>query len=69
MQTESPWCGFYIGNTVLGLFGYADDIILIYPTMRVLKIMLGIAQCYSDSFDIKFTIGKREVVNYDKEGW
>ena len=66
IKLRSSGVGCYIGNTFLGAFGYADDIILICPTVRALKVMLSIAQNYSNSFDIKFNISKSLLVAYNK---
>ena len=68
IKLRSSGVGCYIGNTFLGAFGYADDIILICPTIRALKVMLSIAQNYTDSFDIKFNISKSLLVAYNKHG-
>ena len=66
IKLRSFCAGCYIGNTFLGAFGSADDSILICSTVPALKIMLSIAQNYSDSFNIKFNISKSLLDAYNK---
>ncbi len=66
IKLRSSGVGGYIGNTFSGAFVYAGDIIFICSTVRALKVMLIIAQNYSDSFDIKFNISKSLLVAYNK---
>ena len=39
--------GCYIGNVFVGTLAYADDIVLLAPTARVMGLMLGICDHYA----------------------
>ncbi len=67
-RLKASGMGCYIGNTFLGSFGYADDIILLCPTLHSLRVMLKVAQSFSDDYDINFNIAKSELVVYGKKG-
>ena len=67
-RLKASGMGGYIGNTFLGSVGYADDIILLCPTLHSLRVMLKVAQSFSDAYDINFNIAKSELVVYGKKG-
>ncbi len=67
-RLKASGMGGYIGNTFLGSVGYADDIILLCPTLHSLRVMLKVAQSFSDACDINFNIVKSELVVYGKKG-
>ena len=50
--------GCYIGSYYCGIFGYADDIILICPTITGLEHMIKMYEVYSDKHCINFN-GKK----------
>ncbi len=48
-----------MGNHLVGVIAYADDIILVYPTTKSLDILTGICEVYADTFSIPF--GKKSI--------
>ena len=57
-QLEVCKVGCHIRNIFLGALGYADDIILLSPTLCSLHKMLSIANSFSNDYDIIFNIKK-----------
>jgi hypothetical protein len=50
--------GCHIGHIFMGAFAYADDVILLSPTLGALKKMLKVCNAYSVEFKIKFNEAK-----------
>ena len=50
--------GCIVGNYYCGAFGYADDIILLCPTITGLEHMIKICELYADKHSISFN-GKK----------
>ncbi len=57
--------GCYIGNTFVGAFAYADDIVILAPAKSALNRMLKIADKFSVAYDIKFNPTKSELLVYE----
>ena len=56
--------GCHIGFEFVGAFGYADDLNLLAPTLRALRIMIKICESYADEFSIKFNGSKSKLIEY-----
>ena len=69
-QLQSCGLGCYIGQTFMGAFAYADDIILLSPTKQSMHGMLKLANMFSKQYNIKFGVGTKKdelywlVLNY-----
>ena len=50
--------GCFIGLNFVGALAYADDIVLIAPTVSAMRKMLAICDAYATEFDIKFNAQK-----------
>lgn len=50
--------GCHIGHQFLGALGYADDIILLYPSVAGLKKMIKICEDYAEEHKILFNGSK-----------
>ena len=70
--SELKHCGFgcYIGDLFSGAFGYADDIVLLAPTIYALNKLYDICNKYGNSHNIKFNPQKSKLLafNSDIEG-
>ena len=55
--------GCYIGNTFCGALGYADDIILLTPTVSSLKCFLDICSTYGKEYNVIFNPDKTKLIN------
>ena len=51
--------GCYIGHNFVGALGYADDIILLCPSVKGLKNMISMCEEYAESHDILFNGEKK----------
>ena len=58
LELKNSGVGCYIGNYYCGAYGYADDIILLCPSITGLENMIRICEVYSDKHFINFN-GKK----------
>ena len=54
--------GCYIGTHFVGAFAYADDVIILAPTLHALKKMLDVASLYSVEYMITFNATKSKLL-------
>ena len=59
---ERKGIGCYIGSNYCGAIGYADDLILICPSLQGTKEMLLICEEYANSHNIKFNAAKSQLI-------
>jgi hypothetical protein len=59
---ETKGVGCYIGANYCGAFGYADDIILLCPSIQGTKEMLETCQDYATNHNILFNVNKSQVI-------
>ena len=52
----------FIGHHFVGVFGYADDIILICPSVAGIKKMIKICEDYANEHSIKFNGNKSKYI-------
>ena len=55
-----------VGNNYVGVFGYADDLTLINPTLTELKSMLAICENYADEYKILLNASKSQLLHFTK---
>lgn len=58
--------GCYIGNTFHGAFGYADDIILLSPSIHSLDALLNICSEYALEYNVLFNSSKSKLIVYNQ---
>ena len=58
--------GCKIGNKFLGVFGYADDLTLLCPTLSGLREMLNICEDYAKDYNILFNASKSKLMYFGK---
>ena len=56
--------GCKIGTTYLGVFGYADDLTLLCPSISGLKEMLKICEDYASDYNIIFNAKKSKLMHF-----
>ena len=54
--------GCYYGNLYVGSLVYADDTVLLSPTLGSLKEMLNVCEQYSTDFNIIFNASKTKLI-------
>ena len=57
--------GCHIGGVFAGAFGYADDIVLLAPSLDALRHMIGICEDYAQEFHILFNPSKSKLMYYN----
>ena len=60
--------GCHIGNLYVGSLAYADDLVLLCPTIHALNVMLRICESYACEFDISFNASKSKLITYNNTG-
>ena len=50
--------GCYIGHVFVGAFAYADDIVLLAPTARVMRKLLSLCDEFASRFNVLFNAKK-----------
>jgi hypothetical protein len=66
-KLKSIGIGCHIGQTFLGSFGYADDLILLCPSLSGLKKMIQVCEEYAESYDILFNGKKSKLLIFNKK--
>ena len=56
--------GCHIGQSYMGSFAYADDIVLLSPTITSLNSQLKVCESYSNEFNIHFNAEKSKLLVY-----
>ena len=54
--------GCYVGTQFCGAFGYADDVVLMAPTVYSLKYMLAICANYAKEYNVLFNSNKSKLI-------
>jgi len=60
--------GCFIGNKYCGSFGYADDVILLCPTLMSIRKLLNICESFAIEFDVLFNPTKSKLLVYNYSG-
>ena len=58
--------GCYIGKVPANIFIYADDIVLLSPTVSSIKFMIELCQTYSNEYFLKFNGEKSKIIPFTK---
>ena len=56
--------GSHIGDLFMGALSYADDVVIIAPTVCSLKSMLRICDDFGKEFHVKFNSNKYQFLHY-----
>ena len=61
--------GCHIGDTFMGTVSYADDVVILAPSLTSLKQMLNICDKFSDNYNVLFNVDKYQLLHCtnDKE--
>ena len=59
--------GCYVNSMFCGSFAYADDIVLLAPTVTSLTSMVKICEQYSTKYDILFNSSKSKLITFSKK--
>ena len=62
IQLSKTGYGCHIGKKYMGSFAYADDIVLLAPTVASLQAQLVVCEQFSKDFNIKFNASKSKLL-------
>ena len=65
MRLRESGVGCHIDGLFAGAFGYADDIVLLAPSLDALRHMIGICEDYAQEFHILFNPSKSKLMYYN----
>ena len=54
--------GCYIGKTFAGSLSYADDVLILSPSIKGMKTLLDICEQFSEQYDILFNASKSKLI-------
>ena len=57
---QAKGVGCYVGGTWVNLLSYADDMVLLAPTVRALQTLLEVCRAYAGPHDIAYNTTKTE---------
>ena len=55
--------GYYIGHVFVGSLAYADDIVLLAPTARAMRILLSLCDEFVSEFNVLFNANKSKCLH------
>ena len=55
-------CGCRVGSVYCGAMGYADDVVLLSPSLYSLRKQLETCSVYADEFNVQFNAGKSKLI-------
>jgi hypothetical protein len=61
-KMKASHLGCHIGDVCCGIIGYADDILLLAPTVKSLESMIRVCEEYASDYDIKFNGNKSQLM-------
>ena len=68
IRLKKSMMGCHIGNVFCGALSYADDIILLAPTLASLKYMLSICEKFASDYDVVFNTSKSKSLVFPDSG-
>ena len=66
-QLEHSSLGCHVGASYAGVFGYADDIALVAPSLQSLRKMIGLCEQYAKTHSIIFHTIKSKLLCYNAD--
>ena len=63
-RLSNSHCGCFIGNQFHGAYGYADDVILLAPSLYSLRRLLNICSTYAHEFNVLFNSSKSKLITF-----
>ena len=64
IELNNSRVGCYIGNQAVNALSYADDLVLVSPTLQSMKVLLDIAIDYGNEFSVNFNPDKSFIMFY-----
>lgn len=64
-RLKDSHCGCHIGHVYCGAFGYADDLILLSPSVSGMDKLLKICEEFSEEYQIKFNASKSKHILFN----
>ena len=62
IRLKNSGIGCHIGNTFIAALAYADDVTLVCPTMKSLRMLVRICEFYADEYQVVFNGRKSKLL-------
>jgi hypothetical protein len=69
IELKKAGVGCYIGNWFVAALGYADDVVLLAPTARAMRTMLGVCDKFASEFNVLFNANKSKCITFKKQSY
>ena len=66
-KLENAGIGCWLGNSYFGAIGYADDLMILSPTVGGLKKMLNICEKFGDEYGVQYNATKTVCLLYSRQ--
>jgi hypothetical protein len=66
-EIERLEIGCNVGSKFCGIMAYADDVMLLAPTLYALKKMISVCESYANNFNIKFNGRKSQLIVFGQD--
>ena len=67
LKKAGVWC--FIGNWFVAALGYSDDVVLLAPTARAMRTMLGVGDKFASEFNVIFDAKKSKCITLNKQNY
>ena len=64
LRLKQAGLGCHFGNTFVGTIAYADDVVILAPTVNALKSMLNICDDFGRDYQVLFNSNKYQLLHY-----
>ncbi len=62
LRLKKSGIGCHIGNVFVAVLAYADDVTLICPTLKSLKMIIKICEDYASKYNVAFNGNKSKLM-------
>ena len=67
VKLQATGFGCHIGNKFVGAAGYADDIVLLAPTITSMSKLLNVCESFSEEYDVLFNSTKSRLICFSQQ--
>jgi hypothetical protein len=69
IELKKTGVGCFIGNWFVAALGYADDVVLMAPTARAMRKMLGVCDKFASEFNVIFNAKKSKCITFNRQNY
>ena len=69
IELKRAGVGCLVGNWFVAALGYSDDVVLLAPTARAMRTMLGVCDKCASEFNVIFNAKKYKCITFNKQNY